>query len=419
MRRLLASIVESMVPPSHNGRLFALASLLSSIGFAMYTIGAPVFFVRSSRLSVSEVGLGLSISAIVAIAGGIPIGHLADRVGPREVAIAIGLIEAAILSIVVFVNSFVTFVVLLSLLALCEQGAVVARGALVSGVMGAEGRIAISAYSRSMFNVGFTVGLAFTGVVLGIDRREAYVGLMWTNAALTAIACILFAFLPRVGRTGTATGLQRRWAAIRDYPYLVAALVVGAVSSADTVLSLGIPLWVVQHTHVPRALGAWLIALNSILVVILQVRVSRGISTIQRAGRAQRRAAVLAAVACLAIGSAALVGPVPAAISLAVAVLLLTLSELMSSAAGWVMRFNLAPSRAQGQYGGVFAVGSSLRSVVAPIVVLSLTSNFLVAGWVAIAGLFALIAIASTPISTWAGARSVARDRDAENSTPS
>ena len=61
-----------------------------ALGTGTYLAGAVVFFTKALGLTAAQVGLGLSLGAVVGIATTFPIGALADRFGPRRVMIAHG-----------------------------------------------------------------------------------------------------------------------------------------------------------------------------------------------------------------------------------------------------------------------------------------------------------------------------------------
>jgi hypothetical protein len=94
-----------------------------------------------------------------------------------------------------------------------------------------------------------------------------------------------------------------------------------------------------------------------------------------------------------------------------VAVLLLTagivaqsLAEVISSAAGWAMSYDLARPEAPGAYQGVYMSGFALAGMLAPLVVTSTALHFGMTGWLVLAGLFAAAGAALVPVSRRAAA---------------
>ncbi|WP_167880400.1 MFS transporter [Nocardioides guangzhouensis] len=101
-----------------------------------------------------EVGTALSIAAAVGLFAGLPLGHLADRRGPREVLVALLLAVTVLSALVLLVQEWWQFVVLASAIAIVDRGSGAVRQALVAGLVGREGRSGTKASLRSITNVG-------------------------------------------------------------------------------------------------------------------------------------------------------------------------------------------------------------------------------------------------------------------------
>lgn len=393
--------VGRLLPEPGPARLLVMNSFMSTVGYGMYVAGGAIYFTQLAGLSAVQVGIGLSVAGLVCLPLSVPTGHLADRLGPREVTIGFGAAQAVLLVAATSVRSFWVFLLVICMLGVAEQGANVSRGALVAAVVGREGRVRLSAHLRSVANVGLTVGIALAGLVLVIGTRPAYLALLLGNAAGAAVVAANLTRLPRVDPVPRKVRASP-WSAVRDVPYAAVAALCGAATIADTVLAVGIPLWVVRHTDAPPSLAALLLLTNTGMVVALQVRASRGVDDPAPAGRLLRRACLLVAVSCAVLG---LAGGLPvwgASAALLLGVVVLTAGELYSSAAAWALRFGLAPQDQQGAYGGLFSMGSSVRAVAGPAVVVALTDRWLLAGWLVLAGGFVVLAMAAAPLVGWA-----------------
>jgi hypothetical protein len=180
------------------------------------------------------------------------------------------------------------------------------------------------------------------------------------------------------------------------------AIVGGATRVGDTILTVGLPLWVVRHTHAPPQLAAWLITINTILVILLQTRVSRGAETTRGGTAMQRRALLALATACGVAAVSHLLSTWAAVAALALSVLFLTFGELLGESARWSFRYGFAPAEAQGTYGGVFNIGTGGLTFVAPVMVAALTDRLLGFGWLILAGFFLLALVISVPVNQWA-----------------
>ncbi|MEV8396068.1 MULTISPECIES: MFS transporter [unclassified Streptomyces] len=402
IQRSRTSIWSKLLPDPGPGRLLVLCTAVASLGNGLYMAGGAVYFVRVVGLSPGQVGIGLSTAGVMALVLGVPVGFLADRFGPRGTTAVLALCKAAMLISAAFVHSFPAYVLMAALLGTAEQTGHVARGALVSGVMGKEGRVKLSAYMRSVFNGGFALASLAAGFVIAVDSPDVYLALFWGNAAAMVVVSGLYMRLPRVPRQPRKPRRKGGPSAVRDMPYILVAQVSGLARIGPTVLALGIPLWLVTHTDAPRAMAAWLMLINTLMVVFLQVYVARDADTVSGASRLQRWAFLVLAVACAA---AALSGGIPgwaAAAVLAVATVLFTLGEIWGEAARWGLRYELAPDNAQGQYGGVFATGDALAVIAGPVLVTTVPDRLGLVGWLLLAALFMVSLALSGPAVRWA-----------------
>jgi MFS-type transporter involved in bile tolerance (Atg22 family) len=80
-------------------------------------------------------GLGLTIAGVFGLFGGVPLGHLADRRGPREVMLVLLGLLAVTGTVLIFVHTWWQFVVVASVEALLDRGSGAVRGAMIAAIM--------------------------------------------------------------------------------------------------------------------------------------------------------------------------------------------------------------------------------------------------------------------------------------------
>ncbi|MEU4876735.1 MFS transporter [Streptomyces sp. NPDC021608] len=392
-----------LIPLSGPLLRLAMVNFLASIGFGMYASGNAIYFTRYVGLPVSQVGVGLTVAGLVWLPLSIHLGQFADKVGARRATVVMGVAQVLLLVAATAVHGLAEFVVVVSLLGVFVQGGWICREALVAEMVDGEARVSVSAYLRSAFNVGIILGALAAGLALTLDDAPAYLGLISGSALAEAAAAVLCLGLPKreAGPQRRADAVPIRHA-VRDVPYLTLSVLYGLLAVGDIVLRIGIPLWIVTLSGLPRGLGAWLYGLNAVLVVALQVPLSRGAETFGGVRRLLLLASFASTASCLAIAVSAGVPALVGAGALVASVVLLSLSEVWSSAAGWKLRYELAPARAQGTWGGVFALGSSVNLVVGPAVVTLVVERYEATGWAALAAGFFLVAAAVVPAMAWA-----------------
>lgn len=398
----MPELAAKLLPAPGPGRYLAASSLVSSVGYGLYASGSLLYFTRVVGLSVTQVGVGLSIAGVLAFLISVPVGRVADRLGAREVTVAVCVLQAVLLVSAIFVDRFALFLPLICLLGAAEQAGSVTRGALVAAVTGKDDRVRTMAYLRSVFNIGITAGTLLAGVAFAFDTRLAYSSLMLGNALTALLSCLTYLRLPSVARRSGAGGGRSRFIALADVPYTLIALFCGFGTISDTILVIGIPLWTVNYTSAPRPLAAWLIAMNTAIVIGLQVWASRGADTSRRAGRLLGRAMWAVALACVLLALSSHHTAVLSSVILVAGVAVLSVGELWLSSGSWGLRYGLAPDDSQGEYGGVFSLGGSLRAMVGPALVTMLMQRLESWAWVVLAVAFVVAGVAARPLVGWA-----------------
>ena len=386
-----------------------IVSFLSSLGAGLYVTGSSVYFVRSVGLSPVQVGFGLSAAALLGVTAGIPIGRLADSRGARNVTVTLLVFAIPVLIALTQVRSFWSFLPAAAVFGVLLMGSDVGLSALMAELVGSAGAARLAVYARSAFNVGFSVGLLGAGVIIAIGTRSAYLFLFTGDGITIALTCclMLVRFPPTRSEPAQDTGKPRQ-SALRDLPYLLVAQISGLTRLGDTILTVGIPLWIVTRTTAPRALAAWLLVANTLLVAALQARVTRHVDNPQGAARIQRWGFIALMLACLVISPSAHLVAWLAVTTLLAGTVALTFGEMWGEGAWWFLRYSLAPQTAQGAYGGVFALGQAIPGVIGPVLVTALGVDLGAAGWIMLAVIFLLCAVLGQWPVRWAEARRAA-----------
>ena len=197
-------------------------------------------------------------------------------------------------------------------------------------------------------------------------------------------------------------GQGQPWIALADKPFVVYAALAGLMSMQYWVIIRPLPLWIADHTSAPRWIIPGLLIINTILVILFQVRVGKNVETIRQGGTALRRSGVIFLVSCSVIGLAA---GVPAWVSLLLlvgAVAIHTIGELYYSAGSFAVGFGLPPEHAQGQYQGLAGLGMSAGAAASPVLMIGVVLSLGRIGWVGLGVLFALLGLAAPAVVRWA-----------------
>ncbi|MER5604785.1 MFS transporter [Micromonospora tulbaghiae] len=390
-----------LLPEPGPARTLALSTLVNTVGRGTWLTASALFLTRSVGLSVTQVGVALTLTALVSLVASTPMGYLADRLGPRGLQMAALLASAGCTAALVAVRSFTGFLVVGVLMAVADAGTRGARGALIAGAVPPDQRVRTRAYLRAVTNVGISVGTVLAGFALAADTRGAYVTLILLDAATYVLAAAVLLRLPPVPPM-PAPAHGPRLIALRDRPFLAFTVLDGLMSMHFSLINIALPLWIAGHTTAPNWLISACLLVNTVVVILFQVRASRGTEDLTGAGRAARRAGVLLAVACALFAAGGGV-PVAAAVPLLLGgALVHVVGELWHAAAGWGISFGLAPAHAHGQYQGAYGMGMQLGSMVAPVVVTTLAIGWGVPGWLVLGVVFMLLGALVPPVVRWA-----------------
>ena len=183
----------------------------------------------------------------------------------------------------------------------------------------------------------------------------------------------------------------------------------GVLATHQVLLNVVIPLWLIEETDAPRVLLAWLFGTNTVMAVALQVAAARGVVTVADSLRAQRRGAFFFVLSCgIVLVTHDTVGWVTIAL-VWMGHVTVTGAELFYSAGEWGLQAELSDPNRRGEYQGVTQLGYTVGSVWAPAAYTFLAMEWGAQGWLVIAGIVVLAAIAIHP-SARAAERYLARE---------
>ncbi|MCL6302802.1 MFS transporter [Streptomyces kronopolitis] len=382
-------------------RFLTIASFVTTVGSGLYLAGSMLFFTRVVGLSVSAVGSGLALATVAGILSGLPLGAVADRVGPRGLYVATQGVQATAMFLFPMTHSFAVFLTLVTVAAVGQRGAQAVGGALIARISEPGERTRVRSHLRAVTNLGMGIGAAAAGIALQLDSTTGYTLLILANGLSFLAAAGLLLKIPSVAPVPRPPGAPRM-EAMRDKPYLALSLLCGVIGFQYDVVSLILPLWLVSHTAAPRWWLSALLVVNTAVVVLFQVRATRWVRGPLPASTALRGAGFLALAGCTVLALATGTSAPVAATLLLVGVLLLSSGELGLAAGAFEISFTLAPEHAQGQYQGAFNLADGAVRAAAPVVLTTLCLQWGRPGWVALGLALALCGLATRPLTRWA-----------------
>ncbi|MGW5878731.1 MFS transporter [Nocardiopsis terrae] len=398
----VARFLQDLVPPPGHVRTLCLSNLAKTIGHGIFVAVGVLFFTRTIGIPAEQVGLALSIGAAIGMCASIPAGRLAEVAGPRNTTVGFLALLGLFVCAYAFVGSFPMLVVAASLALLAESAADSARGALVAGLIPPEERVRSMAFMRSTANVGLSLGAASGAVALLFDTRFAYMALLLAAGAMFLLAGFAYLKVPQVAAVAKGrTDSEPVWPVLRDAPYAVFSVLNMILIMNWPVVTVALPIWVSVEVGAPVWVYSMILVVNTVMVILLQVRMSRGADTISGGARAMRRAGLFLAASCTLFAVSGVLPVWVAVAALLVAAAVHAFGEMLHGAGAWSLAFGLAPEHAMGQYQGVYTMSLQLGTVATPVLATSLVIGLGGAGWVVFALLFLAAGLASPAVARW------------------
>jgi MFS family permease len=386
-------------------RALTTAHAANALGDGSFQVTSVLFFTQVVGLSVAQAGAGLSVAWGLGFLASTPIGHLADRVGLRRSAVLLSLATATALVLASRSDGPGPFLVTIAGYAVSQSALAAVRQALLVSVVPSTRRVVVRARLHAVVNAGMGAGAALGGVALLVGTPTAYRAVFLFDAATFLVSAALLTRLPapspRTSGAPTAGAGARRFRldVLRDRRYLAAAGLNAVLYLYMPMLSVALPLYVAARTAAPTWAIAPVFVVNTVGVLLLQVRAARPVITLATAAKSLRRAGVVLLLSCLVFGAAATTGtPRAALLVLITGAALQVVGEVLLAAGSWHVGFALADEARPGQWQGLYSSGLQLARSVGPLLLTALLVTWSGPGWPVLGLVFALAGLALTPV---------------------
>ncbi len=406
--RLTALARHYRLPEERPHRVLVGFILINTFGQGMYLVSGLLYLTRSVGFSAGAVGFALTVAGVVALPSNVLIGRVSDRTGPRGLAMVLLVVEGIAMLALAMVRTFPWLLAVAVVAAVGLQGSRTLRAVLV-GRAGGTSRVQLRSYMRAASNLAMALGSAVGGVALQIDSRPAYLTVIVFNGATFFAAAAVLVRMPDYPPIPVASA-GSRLPVLRNRAFMAVTGLNALMTLQYSVLTVALPLWIADRTAAPRAMVSAVMVVNTVLVVLLQVRVGRQVGDGPGAARAMRGAGLVFLASCSVFAVTGHLSPVWASVVLLVMMALHTCGELWHAAAGFELAHHLAPEHAQGEYQGMFSFGISASSAVAPGLLTLLCLTWAPQGWFVLGALLAITGLLTGPAAAAAG-RHVAAGR--------
>ncbi|MFD7494541.1 MFS transporter [Streptomyces sp. NPDC059832] len=408
-------------PGGRNARIMLLALAVDRTGTGLWAASSVLYLTFVTHLSAQRIGVLLGVAGVVGIAGSPLAGRLAGRFPVRPLLIGCHLLRLVTLGLVLVCTGFDALLPVVAVTYLGDRAAKTLEMLFATRAAG-ERRAAYQALSRSAANAGYGVGAGIAAIGLAVGTTGAYRVLILGNALSFAVAAVLVwrtsepggsaveaagaGDATRAGDAARAGGAESGAPVVagerdsvrpagpwRDRGYLRFVLLDIPMNLDDSVLAVGLPLWLVNRTSAPHALVPAFLVLNTVMVVVLQLSVSKRAEGPRRATRAVLLYGVLMFAGCGFLAAATRGGSWVAGAVLLAAALLVTLAELMRSVSSWELAVLLAPPDARAAYLGVAGMSQSIQKSAGPPLLTGVVMAAGPAGWLVLGAVVAGLAV--------------------------
>ncbi|MFF2776651.1 MFS transporter [Streptomyces sp. NPDC058052] len=362
------------IPGGRDGRRMLVVSIIDKTGTGLWAGCTALYFTYVSGLSLAQVGLLMTVSGGVGIAGAPLAGLLADRFPLVRVIAATQLMRGATLLALLTTDHVLLLTLYSALGALPDRAGSVLIKLYAARQAGTE-RVRYQAIQRTTVNIGWSIGGLGAAAALATGSAQAYTYLLVGNVlsylaiAVLTLRCAEPPAPSRVAATGADAPRAKPAGPWRDRTFLGYTATDAALYLDDTILQVAIPLWIVHATDAPVGLAPLLLVLNTVLVVLFQVPLARFATTTPAARRLLVPIGGLFVIGTLALAASAAGGRALAITALVVAVVALTFAEIVHATSSWELSVALAPADAQGAYLGVHGLAQSTQRFAGPLLV--------------------------------------------------
>jgi len=353
--------------------LMLLGLIISTTGTTMVWPFLTIFASERLSLPMTAVTSLMSINSLSGLTASILAGSLVDRFGRKSV-MAVGLFGTAVAYLgYIYAGSYWHFAVLMLTSGLFNPLYRLGSDAILADMLSPADRVQGYSIFRMARNIGVALGPILGGIVLSSNYN---IGFMGASAALTFYGLITLFFLretlvrdPNAKHENLRDQIQVYRQALTNKPF---AHMVGAFTLMEICAAL---MWVLLAVYVKQNFGvaeatySWLPTTNALMVVFLQVFITRIIKR-YRDTQVMPIGALFYAVAMMMVGLSSQFW------GFWLAMVVMTIGELITAPTATTFVANLAPQDQRGRYLGVFGLTWHVAMAIGPFAAGILTDGF-------------------------------------------
>ncbi|MEH0512780.1 MFS transporter [Streptomyces sp. B21-106] len=336
------------------------STLVNRLGAFVATFMA-LYLTLDRGYSASYAGLVASLHGLGGVVSSLGGGVMADRLGRRPTLLVAQTCTAASVALLGFVEHPVAIAGVAFLVGMASNASRPAVQAMMADIVRPEDRVRAFSLNYWAINLGFAVSSMAAGFIAEVSYRAGFL----LEAGMTLVcAVVVFLKLPESRplptdkdvRDGDSVGLGT---VLRDGRFMSVVGLSFLVALVFQQGGVGLPVAMGAAGFTPADYGM-AIAVNGVLIVVLQIPVTRFIEH-----RDPRRLLVISSVlAGYGFGLTAFAGSVGV---FALTVCVWTLAEIVNAPTQTGIVVRLSPTHGRGRYQGMYTLSWAVASLVAPV----------------------------------------------------
>ncbi|MFE4965908.1 MDR family MFS transporter [Streptomyces sp. NPDC056660] len=338
------------------------STLVNRLGAFVATFMA-LYLTLDRGYSASYAGLVASLHGLGGVVSALGGGVMADRLGRRPTMLLAQSSTAGAVALLGFVQDPVAIAGVAFLVGMASNASRPAVQAMMADIVRPQDRVRAFSLNYWAINLGFAVSSMGAGFIAEVSYRAGFL----IEAGMTAVCAVLvFAKVPESRPERAAKGAGTKgggavslWTVVRDGRYMAVVGLSFLVALVFQQGSVGLPVAMGQAGFSPADYGT-AIAVNGVLIVVLQIPVTRVIEH-----RDPRSLLVVSSLlAGYGFGLTAFAGSVGV---FALTVCVWTLAEIVNAPTQTGLVVRLSPVHGRGRYQGMYSLSWSAAALIAPL----------------------------------------------------
>ncbi|MFJ8489794.1 MDR family MFS transporter [Streptomyces sp. NPDC094038] len=336
------------------------STLVNRLGAFVATFMA-LYLTLDRGYSASYAGLVASLHGLGGVVSSLAGGVMADRLGRRPTLLVAQGSTAAAVALLGFVSDPVAIAAVAFLVGVASNASRPAVQAMMADIVRPEDRVRAFSLNYWAINLGFAVSSMGAGFIAEVSYRAGFL----IEAGMTAVCAVLvFLRLPesrprRAAAEAARDGEVSLLTVVRDGRYMGVVGLSFLVALIFQQGSVGLPVAMGEAGFSPADYGM-AIAVNGVLIVVLQIPVTRVIQH-----RDPRSLLVVSSLlAGYGFGLTAFAGSVGV---FALTVCVWTLAEIVNAPTQTGLVVRLSPVHGRGRYQGMYTLSWSAAALIAPL----------------------------------------------------